>query len=78
MKPSHTVTNFCKNIKGLRERCGLSVEDMAKLCNVSVSTLHKAESGELSPRSALVIVAGLHDALGVSPSQLISEDCLED
>ena len=78
MKPSHTVTNFCKNIKGLREKCGLSVEDMAKLCNVSVSTLHKAESGELSPRSALVIVAGLHDALGVSPSQLISEDCLED
>lgn len=78
MKPSRTVTNFCNNVKGLREKCGLSTEDMAKLCNVSVSTLHKAELGELSPRSALVIAAGLHDALGVSPSRLISESCLED
>ena len=78
MKSSRTVSNFCNNIKAIREKCGFSVEEMANLCQVSVSTLHKAEIGELTLRSALVIEAGLYDALGFSPTQLISENCFDD
>ena len=78
MKPLHPVTNFCNNVKVLREKCGLSAEDMANLCHVSVSTLHKAEMGELTARSSLGIAAGLYDALGISPSRMVEEDGLED
>lgn len=39
-----------ERIAAIRERRGLTQQDLAKLARISVSTVSKAERGEISPR----------------------------
>lgn len=52
---------FCQNVKLLREVCGLSKKEMAKICGIGVNSLSKIESGVLPPKLSCVMVINLAD-----------------
>ncbi len=56
-------------LRALREKRGLSVRGLAKMAGVQFSTVHRIETGKMSPR--LVTLTKLAKALGVSVSDLV-------
>ena len=67
---------FAKRIRELRNKKGLSHEKLARLANVSFTTVVKIESGE-SKHPTIQTMAGIAKALGVSLDDLAKE-CSKD
>jgi transcriptional regulator with XRE-family HTH domain len=67
---------FSKRIRELRKKKGLSQEKLARLANVSFTTIVKIESGE-SKHPTIQTMAGIAKALDVSLDDL-SEKCFRD
>ena len=67
---------FTKRIRELRNKKGLSQEKLARLANVSFTTVVKIESGE-SKHPTIQTMAGIAKALGVSLDDLAKE-CSKD
>lgn len=58
---------FAKRLTLLRKQNGLSQKEMAKILEISVSTLSKIERGELSPCLSVEILFHIHDHFGIPP-----------
>lgn len=63
---------FTKKIRELRNKKGLSQEKLARLANISFTTVVKIESGE-SKHPTIQTMAGIARALGVSVDTLIKD-----
>jgi transcriptional regulator with XRE-family HTH domain len=63
---------FAKRIRDLRNKKGLSQEKLARLANVSFTTVVKIESGE-SKHPTIQTMAGIAKALGISLDDLAKE-----
>jgi len=63
---------FVKRIRDLRNKKGLSQEKLARLANVSFTTVVKIESGE-SKHPTIQTMAGIAKALGISLDDLAKE-----
>lgn len=60
---------FQNNIKYLRKKENLSKKDMAKLLQISVSSLNKIESGTMPERLGIGIVFRIQQVFGVHPRE---------
>jgi transcriptional regulator with XRE-family HTH domain len=63
---------FAKRIRDLRNKKGLSQEKLARLANVSFTTVVKIESGE-SKHPTIQTMAGIAKVLGISLDDLAKE-----
>lgn len=63
---------FAKRIRDLRNKKGLSQEKLARLANVSFTTVVKIESGE-SRHPTIQTMAGIAKVLGISLDDLAKE-----
>jgi transcriptional regulator with XRE-family HTH domain len=54
-----------KRIVELRKMKGLTQEELIEKCNLSVRTLQRIESGEVTPRNSTIKL--IFEALGISP-----------
>lgn len=61
---------LAKRIRELRNKKGLSQEKLARLADVSFTTIVKIESGE-SKKPTIQTMAGIAKALGISLDELI-------
>ena len=59
---------FADNVKRLREKSGLTQEQLAENSGLSLRTVQRMEGAEVTPRSDTIIM--LANALNVSPAQL--------
>ena len=64
--------NAGRNVKHLRKRRGLTLDDLANRAGITKSGLWQIEEGKSSPTVATLEKIG--DALGLSVSELVSED----
>ena len=61
-----------QRIKALRERAGLSQQEMADKCDLSLSMVAKLEQGrKTDPRTSTLLA--LADALGVKPGTVLDD-----
>lgn len=65
-------TTFCENVKLLREVCGLSKEEMIKICGIGINSLSKIESGVLPPKLSCVMIINLADYFKLNADMLFS------
>lgn len=61
-----------KRIFELRKQHGLTQEELVERCNISVRTIQRIESGEVTPRS--FTVKSILNALGLELSEVFSEE----
>ena len=64
-------TRFALRLKALREEAGLTVEQLAKLSEVSIHTIHDWESGDRCPVNEDVF--HITKALKINPLQLLED-----
>jgi len=63
---------FCRNVKTLRERHGLSKKEMAKILGVGVESLTKIEQGIIPRRASVSIVIKLAQHCNIEPHKLFT------
>ena len=64
---------FADKLKNLREENNMTQEDLAKLCDVSLKTISRYESGQSKPRYRKTYDA-LAEALGTSHDYLVTDE----
>lgn len=64
---------FFENLRRLRQRAGLSCEEMAKRLKIETKTLQTLESGILLKNVDCMILSYLWKEFGVSPSAMFGE-----
>ena len=67
------LTSLGRNIRAARLRLGLTIEELADLSGLDVLTLEAIERGE-GWRLTVTALADLARALGVAPSELLSDN----
>ena len=66
------VDVFCRNVKTLRERHGLSKKEMAKILGVGAESLTKIEQGIIPDRTSVSIVIKLSQYFNIEPHKLFT------
>ena len=67
---------FSQNVKDLRNKQGLTQEQLAEKSGLSLRTIQRIEGGEVTPRSDTIIM--LSNTFGVSPAELADWSLKED
>ena len=78
MEPEEALYCFCQNIHGLRVCRGLSQKEMAKRLGISVKSLRRIESGDVSRRTSCKILFAAQDAFGIPAGELFRKNYLWD
>lgn len=73
MTHDEAVENFCKNVKLLREREGLTKKEMAKICGIGIASLEKLERGIMPKRLSVGILFALAQYCGIENPGSLSE-----
>jgi len=71
---------FCENIKIIRQQCGISQKEMAKICNIGIVSLRKIENGIFPQRltiEPLIKICRVFEILPYKLFQPITHDMLE-
>ena len=66
--------NFCKNIKALRRKYGLTEKQMARILKLSEEAMDALERGEITSEvdsGTLFLIYGYY---GILPSQMMSDE----
>ena len=63
---------FCANVKGLREREGLTRKEMSARLGIGVRTLARLERGEIPPRLSVAVVCRISRVFGIHPKELFT------
>ena len=70
MHKNQEIIVFCKNVKMLKERNGLTNMEMAKIMGIGSASLTKIESGILPPGVSTSIIFELCKRFNVKPCEL--------
>lgn len=65
--PKEEIKNFMNNIVWLREKHGLSNDEMAKILGISSDSLNKIENGELPPLISVDVIFNIQKHFGILP-----------
>lgn len=63
---------FCANVKRLRVRDGLTIQEMADRLHIGVKTLTRLERGEIPPRLSAAVICRISREFGVHPKELFT------
>ena len=77
MDQSNEIQIFCKNIRFLRAKNGLSKRKMARIMGIGVRSLQQIEAGSLPPKIGSHIFFRLHDAFHIRIPLLLTCDLEE-
>ena len=70
MKTNDDYLIFCRNIKYLRKKHGLTQSKMAEHLGVSVYCIRKLEKGIFPPRLTIDILYSIYEVFCISPSKI--------
>jgi len=70
MNTDTEIQVFCKNIRALRKREGLTQREMAAVMRIGVGSLRKIEVGVLPPRLGTDAIINLARNFHIKPSKL--------
>ncbi|MBQ7355745.1 MAG: helix-turn-helix transcriptional regulator [Clostridia bacterium] len=73
MNERDEIDAFCKNIKYLRIKNGVSKNEMANIMHISMYCLTKIEKGILPPSLDVAVLFRIHAYFGVPPARLFSK-----
>lgn len=74
MRSNNDAQIFCKNVRYLRIKNGLTQKRMAQIMGIGVSCLRLLESGSIPPRMSCEILYQLYDTFLISTDLLLSYD----
>ena len=72
LKMKSEIDVFCKNIRQIRSREGLSKTAMAKMLGIGVQSLTKIENGILPARLSCKIFENIYFHFGIVPKALFT------
>ncbi len=70
MKLHYQFLIFCKNVKYLREKNGLSLTAMAKIMHVTVPILRKIEAGNMPGNTQITVIFHVARHFSYHPARL--------
>ena len=77
MNSRYYINIFCKNVKYLRKKHGLSKAEMARRLNIGVGSITLLEKGILPDRLISAVLLKIEEIFSVQPAVLLSK-ILED
>ena len=70
------VESFCENIRQLRRKLGVSVEEMAQILEITIECLTALENGVLLREVDVGILFLIYDRYGIPYSKMFEENAV--
>lgn len=67
------IANYTYNVKWLREHHHLTKKQMAKILDISISSLNKLESGTIPPRLGIKIIINIYNNFGIYSEDMFTQ-----
>ena len=65
--------NFCRNLKALRRKCGLSEKQMGRILKLSDETMEALSRGEVTEEVDTGTLHLIYDYYGITPNQMLGD-----
>lgn len=66
------IANYLYNMKWLRKHHNLSKKAMAKILDISTSSLNKIENGIMPPRLGIKIIHNIYNSFGILSEEMFT------